>query len=56
MNQEYVVLGGLFWKFLGKKIFFWRRKEGKQAMYLIFGLGNPGSKFEKAKNEIETLV
>lgn len=24
MNQEYVVLGGLFWKLLGKKIFFWR--------------------------------
>ncbi len=24
MNQEYIVLGGLFWKLLGKKIFFWR--------------------------------
>lgn len=24
MNQEYVVLGGLFWKLFGKKIFFWR--------------------------------
>jgi glycosyltransferase involved in cell wall biosynthesis len=24
MNQEYVLLGGLFWKILGKKIFFWR--------------------------------
>ncbi len=24
MNQEYVLLGGLFWKFSGKKIFLWR--------------------------------
>jgi glycosyltransferase involved in cell wall biosynthesis len=24
MNQEYVLLGGLLWKLLGKKIFFWR--------------------------------
>lgn len=24
MNQEYVVLGGIFWKILGKKVFFWR--------------------------------
>ncbi|MBU2263315.1 glycosyltransferase family 4 protein [Patescibacteria group bacterium] len=24
MNQEYVLLGGLFWKFFGKKIFMWR--------------------------------
>jgi len=24
MNQEYVLLGGLFWKILGKKIFMWR--------------------------------
>ena len=24
MNQEYVLLGGLFWKLFGKKIFFWR--------------------------------
>ncbi len=24
MNQEYVVLGGVFWKLLNKKIFFWR--------------------------------
>lgn len=24
MNQEYVLLGGLFWKFLGKKISLWR--------------------------------
>jgi glycosyltransferase involved in cell wall biosynthesis len=24
MNQEYVLLGALFWKILGKKIFFWR--------------------------------
>lgn len=24
MNQEYVILGGLFWKLFGKKIFFWR--------------------------------
>ncbi len=24
MNQEYIVFGGLFWKLLGKKIFFWR--------------------------------
>ena len=24
MNQEYIVLGGLIWKLLGKKIFFWR--------------------------------
>ncbi|MDO8521783.1 MAG: glycosyltransferase family 4 protein [bacterium] len=24
MNQEYVLLGGLLWKFLGKRIFFWR--------------------------------
>ncbi len=24
MNQEYVLLGGLFWKLLGKKIYFWR--------------------------------
>lgn len=24
MNQEYIVLAGLFWKLLGRKIFFWR--------------------------------
>ena len=24
MNQEYVLLGGLFWKILSKKIYFWR--------------------------------
>lgn len=24
MNQEYILLGGLFWKMLGKKVFFWR--------------------------------
>jgi len=24
MNQEYVILGGLFWKFFKKKIFLWR--------------------------------
>lgn len=24
MNQEYVILGGLFWKLIGKKIFLWR--------------------------------
>ncbi|MBU4353418.1 glycosyltransferase family 4 protein [Patescibacteria group bacterium] len=24
MNQEYVLLGGLFWKIFGKKIFMWR--------------------------------
>lgn len=24
MNQEYVLLGGLFWKMFGKKVFFWR--------------------------------
>lgn len=24
MNQEYVLLGGLFWKLLGKKVFLWR--------------------------------
>lgn len=24
MNQEYILLGGIFWKLLGKKIFLWR--------------------------------
>jgi glycosyltransferase involved in cell wall biosynthesis len=24
MNQEYIVLGGVFWKLFGKKVFFWR--------------------------------
>lgn len=24
MNEEYVVLGGIFWKLFGKKVFFWR--------------------------------
>jgi glycosyltransferase involved in cell wall biosynthesis len=24
MNQEYVILGGLFWRSWGKKVFFWR--------------------------------
>ena len=24
MNQEYVLLGGMFWKVFGKKIYFWR--------------------------------
>ncbi len=24
MNQEYVLLGGILWKFLGKKVFMWR--------------------------------
>mgnify|MGYP001569677115 FL=1 len=25
MNQEYVLLGGLFWKILNKKVFMWER-------------------------------
>lgn len=24
MNQEYILMGGVFWKMLGKKIYFWR--------------------------------
>lgn len=24
MNQEYILLGGIFWKLMGKKIYFWR--------------------------------
>lgn len=37
MNQEYVLLGGLFWKLLGKKIFLWRNHKKGSVLTRIAG-------------------
>jgi glycosyltransferase involved in cell wall biosynthesis len=59
MNQEYVLLGGLYWRLLGKKIFMWRNHaKGNLLTHLAVALSHkvfctsPQSftaKFEKTK-------
>jgi len=41
MNPEYMVLGGLFWRYWGKKIFFWynHKKGGLKARIAIWFAG-----------------
>lgn len=41
MNQEYVLLGGFFWKLLGKKVYFWRNHpKGNLLTYLAVWLSD----------------
>ena len=41
MNKEYVVLGGLFWKLWGKKIFMWRNHpKGDLFTYIAVWFSN----------------
>jgi glycosyltransferase involved in cell wall biosynthesis len=38
MNPEYVLLGGIFWRFLGKKIGFWYTHKSKRLLRLALPL------------------
>jgi glycosyltransferase involved in cell wall biosynthesis len=37
MNQEYILLGGLFWKLFGKKVFMWRNHKKGETLTKIAG-------------------
>ncbi len=41
MNEEYIILGGIFWKIFGKKIYFWRNHpNGSIFTYIAIWFSN----------------
>ncbi len=63
MNEEYVLLGGIFWNFLGKEVFMWRNHKSGSLKTRIAGFlskkvfyTSVGSFTSKFKNSIQMPV